>query len=51
MQIETDDVRGNLQSKVEILQRDISKLEAENVELKKMNLELIEDMEKLCQKQ
>lgn len=51
MQLETDDVRGNLQTKVETLQRDMSKLEAENIELKKMNLELIEDMEKLCKKQ
>ena len=51
MQIETDDARGNLQTKVETLQRELSRLETDNIELKKMNLELIEDMEKLCKKQ
>lgn len=51
MQIETDDARGNLQAKVETLQRELSRLETDNIELKKMNLELIEDMEKLCKKQ
>ena len=51
MQVETDDARGNLQARVDVLQRDLGRLEAENIELKKMNLELIEDMEKLCKKQ